>query len=73
MTRIGIITGVIGAFVVLSTPPATAEKLTLACTFENGGFGRARDVNQVLIDTERPEDDLRIAQTMGTNDPVMDA
>ena len=36
----------------------------------DGNVGRERDVNQVLIDTERPEVDLRIAQTMGTNDPI---
>jgi hypothetical protein len=72
MTRIGIITGVIGAFAVLSTPPATAQKLTLACTFENGdgNIGRARDVNQVFIDTERPQVDLRVAQTVATSNPV---
>jgi hypothetical protein len=67
MTRISII---IGAFVVLSAPPASAEKLTLACTFDGGSFGRERDVNQVFIDTDRPQVDLRIAQTMGTNNPV---
>ena len=34
MMRISIVTGVIGAFVVLSVRPASAEKLILACTFE---------------------------------------
>jgi hypothetical protein len=68
--RIKIITGVVCVAIVLSPQPASAEKLTLACTFENGDFGRERDINQILIDTEHPEVDLRIAQTMGTNDPV---
>ena len=37
MMRINLITGVIGvAFVVLSAQSASAEKLTLACTFESG-------------------------------------
>ena len=62
--RISIITGVIGVFVVLSALPASAEKLTLACTFESGSFGRERDVNQVVFDTDRPRVDLRVAQTM---------
>jgi len=31
---------------------------------------RGQGANQVLIDTERPEVDLRIAQTMGTDDPI---
>ena len=39
---INIITGVFAAFVVLSTPAAFAEKLTLACTFESGDFGSQR-------------------------------
>ena len=29
-----------------------------------------RDVNQVIFDTDRPQVDLRVAQTMGTNNPV---
>ena len=58
------------AAVVLSTPAASAQKLTLACTFESGSFGRERDVNQVVFDTDRPRVDLRVAQTMGTNNPV---
>ena len=70
MMRISIVTGVIGAFVVLSVCPAPAEKLTLACTFESGDFDRERDVNQVIFDTDRPQVDLRVAQTMGTNNPV---
>ena len=68
MMRISIVTGVIGAFVVLSVRPAFAEKLTLACTFESGiNFDRERDVNQIIFDTDRPQVDLRVAQTMGTN------
>jgi hypothetical protein len=55
---------------VLCTPPASAEKLTLACTFESGTSGKEQDVNQVIFDTERPRVDLRVAQTMGTNIPV---
>jgi hypothetical protein len=70
MMRISIVTGVIGAFVALSVRPASAEKLTLACTFESGDFDRERDVNQVIFDTDRPQVDLRVAQTMGTNNPV---
>ena len=66
MMRISSITGVIGAFVVLSAPPASAEKLTLACTFESGSSGREQDVNQVV--TDRPRVDLRVAQTMGPVD-----
>jgi hypothetical protein len=51
--------------------PASAEKLTLACTFETGiNFDRERDVNQIIFDTDRPQVDLRVAQTMGTNNPV---
>ena len=66
MMRINIITGVIGvAFVVLGAPSASAEKLTLACTFESGNSGREQDVNQVIFDTDRPRVDLRVAQTMG--------
>jgi hypothetical protein len=57
------------AAVVLSAPAASAEKLTLACTFESGSFCRERDVNQVFIDTDRPQIDLRVAQTMGTATP----
>ena len=68
--RISIITGVIGVFVVLSALPASAEKLTLACTFESGSLGRERAVNQVFIDTDRPQVDLRVAQTMGTNNQL---
>ena len=70
MMRISIVTGVIGALVVLGVRPASAEKLTLACTFESGDFDRERDVNQVIFDTDRPQVDLRVAQTMGTNIPV---
>ena len=66
MMRINIITGVIGvAFVGLGAPSASAEKLTLACTFESGNSGREQDVNQVIFDTERPRVDLRVARTMG--------
>ena len=54
MMRISIVTGVVGAFVVLSAPPASAEKLTLACTFESGNSGTEQDVNQVIFDTDRP-------------------
>jgi hypothetical protein len=68
MMRISIVTGVIGAFVVLSAPPASAEKLTLACTFESGNSGTEQDVNQVIFDTDRPRVDLRVAQTMGPVD-----
>jgi hypothetical protein len=71
MMRISIVTGVISAFVVLSVRPASAEKLTLACTFESGiNFDRERDVNQIIFDTDRPQVDLRVAQTVGTNNPV---
>jgi hypothetical protein len=70
VTRIWIVTGI--AFVVLSAPPASAEKLTLACTLESGthATGWEPDVNQVIFDTDRPRVDLRIAQTMGTKNPV---
>jgi hypothetical protein len=71
MMRINIITGVIGvALVVLGAPSASAEKLTLACTFESGTptTGREQDVNQVIFDTDRPRVDLRVAQTMGPVD-----
>ena len=67
--RISIITGVIGVFVMLSALPVSAEKLTLACTFESGSLGRERDVNQVFIFADRPQIDLRVAQTMGTAMP----
>ena len=66
--QISIVTGVIGAFTVLSAPPASAEKLTLACTFESGNSGSEQDVNQVIFDTDRPRVDLRVAQTMGPVD-----
>jgi hypothetical protein len=71
MTRISIIAGVIGV-VVLNASPASAENLTLACTFEGGTptTGREPDVNQVIFDTDRPRVDLRVAQTVGTNIPV---
>jgi hypothetical protein len=62
---ISIVTVVIGAFVVLSAPPAPAERLTLACTFERGSSGTGQDQNQVIFDTDRPRFDLRVAQTMG--------
>jgi hypothetical protein len=68
MMRISIVTGVIGAFVVLSARLASAEKLTLACTFESGSSGREQDVNQVIFDTDRPRVDLRVAQKMGPVD-----
>jgi hypothetical protein len=71
MMRINLITGVIGvAFVVLGAPSVSAEKLTLACTFESGTptTGREQDVNQVIFDTDRPRVDLRVAQTMGPVD-----
>jgi hypothetical protein len=55
---------------VLAPRPASAEKLTLACTFESGTSGTEQDVNQVIFDTERPRVDLRVAQTMGTNTSV---
>jgi hypothetical protein len=69
MARISII---IDAFVVLSASPASAEKLTLACTFEGGTSttGWEPDVNQAIFDTDRPRVDLRIAQTMETKNPV---
>jgi hypothetical protein len=67
MKWINIITGVIGVAFVLGVPSASAEKLTLACTFESGTptTGREHDVNQVILDTDRPGVDLRVAQTMG--------
>ena len=68
MMRISSITAVIGACVVLSAPPASAEKLTLACTFESGNSVTQQDVNQVIFDTDRPRVDLRVAQTMGPVD-----
>jgi len=68
MMRASIVTGVIGAFIVLSARPASAEKLILACTFESGSSGREQDVNQVIFDTDRPRVDLRVAQTMGPVD-----
>ena|SRR6476620_6297892 len=61
---VALATGVVGAFVVLSAPLASAEKLTLACTFESGNSGTEQDVNQVIFDTERPRVDLRVAQTI---------
>jgi hypothetical protein len=72
MARVSIIAGVMGAFVVSSAPPASAEKLTLVCTFEGGTptSGGEPDVNPVIFDTDRPRVDLRVAQTMGTNIPV---
>jgi hypothetical protein len=70
LMRINMITGIICAFVALSTPPASAERLTLACAFESGSSDMRRDVNQVVFDTDRPQVDLRVAQTMGTNIPV---
>ncbi|MGY8633826.1 hypothetical protein RAD15_15220 [Bradyrhizobium sp. 14AA] len=66
MFGIGIIASVGGAVAMLCTPPVSAEKLTLACTFESGTFGREQDVNQVIFDTDHPRVDLRVAQTMGT-------
>ncbi|MFY9958906.1 hypothetical protein [Bradyrhizobium sp.] len=69
MMRTSIITGVIAAFVVLSAPSASAEKLTLACTFESGGSDSRKNINQVIFDTDRPQVDLRVAQTMGTDTP----
>ena len=68
MMRIRIIAGVICAFV-LSASSASAEKLTLACTFESGGSDSRRNINQVIFDTDRPQVDLRVAQTMGTDTP----
>ena len=67
-----IVTGVIGALVVLSARPASAETLTLACTFESGNSttGWEPDVNQVIFDTDRPRVELRVAQAMATNNPV---
>jgi hypothetical protein len=65
-----IVAGVIGAAVLLGATSASAEKLTLACTFESGDFERERGVNEVIFDTDRPRVDLRVAQSMGTNNPV---
>ncbi len=51
MMRISIVTGVIGAFVVLSARLASAEKLTLACTFENGN---SRPVRRFIGSSPEP-------------------
>lgn len=50
-----------------------AEQLTLPCKFEGSersGSEREKDVNQIYIDTDLPAVELRVAQTMGTTDPV---
>ena len=36
----------------------------------SANFDGERDVNQIIFDTDRPQVDLRVAQTMGTNNPV---
>ena len=49
------------------------EELTLACKFEGSerpGLEREKEVNQIYIDSQLPAVELRIAQTMGTSDPV---
>ena len=43
MLRISTVTGVISAFIVLNAPPASAEKLTLVCTFEDGDGNVGRE------------------------------
>jgi hypothetical protein len=62
-------------FLLAACCPAVAlgEKLTIACTFEGSerrGPEREKDVNQILIDTDLPAVELRVAQTMGTNNEV---
>lgn len=56
----------------MSLSPAAAEQLTLACTFEGGTHVAVReaDINQVIIDTDSPLVDLRVAQTIGTTIPI---
>jgi hypothetical protein len=52
---------------------AMAEKITLVCKFEGSersGFEREKDVNQILIDTDLPSVELRVAQTMGTANEI---
>jgi len=70
MLRISTVTGVISAFIVLNAPPASAEKVDPRMYFRGRRRQSGQGANQVLIDTERPEVDLRIAQTMGTDDPI---
>jgi hypothetical protein len=52
---------------------ALSEELTLACKFEGSerpGLEREKEVNQIYIDSQLPAVELRIAQTMGTSNPV---
>jgi hypothetical protein len=52
---------------------ASSEELTLRCKFEGSarpGPEREKEVNQIFIDTQLPAVELRIAQTMGTSNPV---
>ena len=63
-----------GALLVAICPAlAVAEQFTLACVFEGSerrGPEREKDVNQIWIDTDVPAVELRVAQTMGTNNEV---
>jgi hypothetical protein len=52
---------------------AFSEELTLSCKFEGSarpGSEREGEINQIFIDTESPAVELRIAQTMGTSNPI---
>ena len=64
--------GALSAIASVQTLPARAERLTLVCSFESGAgkVSYERQVNQILIDTELPKIDLRVAQTMGTSNPI---
>lgn len=52
----------------------SAETITLTCKFEGSDQANTQreiqDVNQLFIDSEVPMVELRVAQTMGTNNPM---
>jgi hypothetical protein len=50
-----------------------AEQLVIACKFEGSeqrGVEREKGVNQIYIDTDLPAVELRVAQIIGTADPL---
>jgi hypothetical protein len=60
-------------FVVSCSTEAISEQITIACKFvgsERPGLERAKDVNQIYIDTDLPAVELRVSQTMGTPDQL---
>ena len=57
----------------LVSSPTRAEEITLACSFVGGERSQADQetlINQVVVNSDLPRIDLRVAETMGTTQPI---